>query len=59
LAYLSSQYDEADIEELLRSEANTLRSLMRASLATAPPEHQAALAAIVDHIGQGIKRDEM
>ena len=58
LAYLSSQYDEAGILEMMHSGADTLRSLLQASLASAPPERQAALAAIVDGIGQGIRPDE-
>ena len=36
LDYLSSQYDDAGIQELLRSGAETMRSLLQASLATAP-----------------------
>jgi len=58
LDYLSSQYDDAGIQELLSSGADSLRSLLQASLATAPPERQAGLAAIVDGIGQGIKPSE-
>ena len=58
LDYLSSQYDDAAIQELLRSGADSLRSLLQASLATAPAERQAGLAAIVDGIGQGIKPSE-
>ena len=48
--YLSSQYDDAGIQELMHSGANTVRSLLQASLATAPAERQAALAAIVDSL---------
>jgi len=59
VAYLSSQYDDAGIQELLRSGANTLQSLLQESISKAPVEHQAALAAIADNIGQGIKPSEM
>ena len=55
--YLSSQYDDAGIQELLRSGADTVHSLLQASLATAPIERQAALKAIVDGIEQGIQTD--
>ena len=36
LEYLSSQYDEAGIQELMLSGAQTVRSLLQASLASAP-----------------------
>ena len=58
LDYLTSQYDDAGIQELLRSGANSVHSLLQASLATAPAERQAALIAITDSIGEGIKRSE-
>jgi hypothetical protein len=35
-----------------------VRSLLEASLATAPAEHQAALIAIADSVGKGIKPSE-
>ena len=41
LDYLSSQYDEASIQELLRSGADMVQSLLQTSLATAPAERQA------------------
>jgi len=56
LDYLSSQYDDAGIQELLRSGADSLRSLLQASLASAHLERNAALATIAEGIGQGIKR---
>ncbi|HLE16490.1 MAG TPA: sodium-independent anion transporter [Anaerolineales bacterium] len=56
--YLSSQYDDAGIQELLISGADTLRSLLQASLPTAPAERQAALAAIVNSIGPDIEPSE-
>ena len=56
--YMTSQYDDAGIQELLSSGASTLRSLLQASLASAPPERQAALAAIVSSVGQGLKPSE-
>jgi SulP family sulfate permease len=48
--YLSTQHDDAGIEELLRSVANTGRSLLQARLPTAPAERRAAIAAIVDRL---------
>jgi SulP family sulfate permease len=55
LDYLTSQYDDAAIQDLLRSGANSVHSLLEASLATAPAEHKAALIAIADSVGEGIK----
>jgi MFS superfamily sulfate permease-like transporter len=55
LAYLSAQYDDAGIQELIRSGAQTMRSLLQASLASAPGEDHAALAAIVDSLDREIK----
>jgi hypothetical protein len=55
LAYLTSQYDDAAIQELLRSGANSVQSLLVASLATAPAERQAAMIEIVNSVGTGIK----
>ena len=57
LDYLTSQFDDAGILELLRSGADSVHSLLQASLATAPIERQAALKAIVDGIEQGIQTD--
>jgi len=48
--YLSTQYDDARLEELLRSGANTVRSLLQANLATAPAERQVALTALMDRL---------
>jgi len=59
LDYLTSQYDDAGIQELLRSSATEVYSLLQASIATAPPERQAALAAIAEGIGKAIKRSEL
>ena len=58
LDYLSTQYDDASIEELLHSGANEVHSLILASLATAPVERQAALIAIAEGVGKGIKPSE-
>jgi hypothetical protein len=55
LDYLSSTYDDAGIQELLRSGANSVQFLLQASLASAPPERRAALAAIAASVGQGLK----
>jgi len=59
LDYLSTQYDDAGIQELLRSGANSVRSLLRASLATTPDDRKDALAAIADSLDQEIKRGQM
>ena len=59
LIYLTTQYDDAGIQELLRGGAKEVHDLLQASLATAPPERRAALAAIADSVGQGIKPEEM
>ena len=59
LDYLSSQYDDAAILELVRSGADSLRSLLQASLATAPAERRAALAVIAESIGSGITPSKM
>ena len=37
LDYLTSQYDDAALLDLLRSGANEVHSLLQVSLATAPP----------------------
>jgi MFS superfamily sulfate permease-like transporter len=55
LDYLSTQYDDAGILELLNSGANEVHSLIQYSLNTAPPERRAALSMIADRIRQGIK----
>jgi hypothetical protein len=58
LDYLSSQYDDVGIQELLVSGANEVHSLIQASLATAPDERRAGLSAIADNISQGIKPEQ-
>jgi high affinity sulfate transporter 1 len=58
LDYLSTQYDDAGIQELLQSGADTVHSLLQASLATAPAERPAALAAIAESISKGINPSE-
>jgi SulP family sulfate permease len=55
LNYLSSQYDDAGILELLRSGATSVHSLLQASLLTAPAERQAALIAVAESVGKGIE----
>jgi hypothetical protein len=59
LDYLSSQYDDASLQDLLSSGADTVHSLLQASLATAPAERRAALAAIADSVSQGINAHEI
>jgi len=58
LDYLATQSDDASIQELLRSGANSVRSLLRASLATTPDDRQAALGAIADSLDQEIKQNQ-
>lgn len=50
LAYLLSQVDEAGIQELMYSGAQAVRSLLQASLSTAPAERRAALGAILESL---------
>jgi high affinity sulfate transporter 1 len=59
LALLSSHYDEAGIQELLHSGAETIRTLLQASLTSAPAERQAAIAEILDSLDQAIEQREM
>ena len=59
LDYLSSQYDDAGIQELLRSGASTVRILLEASLATVPAERQATLAAIANNLDDEINKSEV
>jgi sulfate permease, SulP family len=54
--YLTSQYDDVGIQELLHSGADTVRSLLQASLSTAPEDRQAALAAIMDNLEKEIEK---
>jgi hypothetical protein len=56
--YLSSQYDDASLQELMRSNANSMRSLLQASLASAPAERQAALTAIMDRFDVLLQESE-
>jgi len=58
LAYLSSHYDEASIQELMTSGAQAMRSLVQANLTSAPAERQAALATILDNLDQAIRPSE-
>lgn len=58
LDYLSTQYDDEGIQELLVSGANEVHSLIQASLATAPVDRRAGLSAIADNIRQGIKPEQ-
>jgi len=57
--YLSSQYDDAGIQELLQSGANMVRNLLLASITSAPEERKAALHAMVDGLDQEIKKNVM
>jgi high affinity sulfate transporter 1 len=54
--YLSSQYDDAGIQELMRSGANTVRSLLLASISKAPDDRKAALLAIIEVLEQEINK---
>jgi sulfate permease, SulP family len=56
--YLSSQYDDASLQELMRSNASSMRSLLQASLAAAPAERRAALTAIMDRFDALIQQSE-
>jgi high affinity sulfate transporter 1 len=58
LDYLSSQYDDATLLDLLRSGADSVHKLLQASLATAPEERKAALAAILDNFGRDSKPEK-
>ncbi len=58
LDYLTSQYDDAGIEELLRSGANEVHGMLQASIASAPPEHREALAAIAASVSKGINPEQ-
>jgi MFS superfamily sulfate permease-like transporter len=58
LDYLASQSNDAGIQELLQSGASSVRSLLRASLATTPEDRRDALAAISDSLEQEIKRSQ-
>jgi MFS superfamily sulfate permease-like transporter len=53
--YLGTRHDDAGIQELMRSGADSLRSLLQTSLATAPPERQAALSDIIVNLGKDIQ----
>jgi MFS superfamily sulfate permease-like transporter len=58
VALLSSHYDDAGIQELLHSGAETIRTLLQASLTVAPAERRASIAAILDSIGHEFTRSE-
>jgi high affinity sulfate transporter 1 len=58
LNYLTSQHDQDSIQDLLRSGAIEVHTLLQASLATAPAERKLALESIVDHIRMGIEPGE-
>jgi SulP family sulfate permease len=55
LDYLASQYDDSGILEMLQSAVDEVQSLLNESLSKAPAERRAALEAIVEAIGKGIK----
>ncbi|MGE5770199.1 MAG: SulP family inorganic anion transporter, partial [Betaproteobacteria bacterium] len=57
--YLSSQYDDAGLRELMRSGGASIRSLLQASLSNAPEERRAALAAIMDRLDMLIQQNEI
>jgi len=57
--YLSSQYDDAGLRELMRSGGTSIRSLLQASLSNAPEESRAALAAIMDRLDALIQQNEI
>ena len=59
LDYLSSQSDDAGVQELLRSGADSVRSLLRASLATTPLDRQAALGEISESLDKKLKNNEL
>lgn len=54
--YLSAQYDDHNIQELIRSGLLMVRSLLQTRISTAPVERQATLAAIADSLDIEIKR---
>ena len=58
LDYLSSQGDAAGVQELLRSAAASVRTLLEAHAFTVPAERQAALAAVVNDLDQEIEQNE-
>jgi sulfate permease, SulP family len=58
VALLSSHYDDASIQELLHSGAETIRTLLQASLTVAPAERRASIAAILDSIGHEFTQNE-
>jgi high affinity sulfate transporter 1 len=56
--YLMSQFDSATLQELILSGTTEVRSLLQSSMASAPAERQAALAAIMDTLDEEIERGE-
>jgi sulfate permease, SulP family len=58
LDYLASQYDDPNIQELVRSGLLMVRNLVEERLPTAPAERKAALTAITENLDREIKRIE-
>jgi SulP family sulfate permease len=58
LDYLTSQYDDVGIQELLSSGANEVHSLIQASLASATDDRKEVLIAILEKLDQESKRNE-
>jgi len=58
LNYLASQYDDSNIQELVRSGLLMVRNLVEERIPTAPVERKAALVAISDNLESEIKRIE-
>jgi MFS superfamily sulfate permease-like transporter len=53
--YFSSQGDEAGIQEMMRSGAATVVSLIQSGLPSAPAESQASLVAIMENLEKEIE----
>ena len=56
LDYLSSQYDAAGVQELLRSAVIRVRVLLQAHVSNVPVERQVALAEILKGLDEAIER---
>jgi SulP family sulfate permease len=56
LDYLSSQYDAAGVQELLRSAVIRVRVLLQAHVSSVPVERQVALAEILRSLDEAIER---
>ena len=54
--FLSSQYDHENLQEILRTGASTVRSLIQTGLSSAPAERQETLAAIMDSLDKEIQK---